>query len=155
MRSNPLLATLTALALTGCGVSVAPMMDATSDGAVDATATKTVTFVVTTRRTMRPTPLATVLVRAETAEGDAIESVTDSNGRVSLSLATQRRWDITFAHRDTGVRSIMGLRPEATRGEIALWMPPFFDKASAGSMARGTPRRFAHPTRHAQLSAAN
>jgi hypothetical protein len=108
------------------------MNDASTDAIVDSTTPTTVTFVVTTRRFMRPTPLAAALVRAETAEGDAIESVTDSNGRVSLSLASNQRWDVTFAHRDTGARSIMGLRPEATRGEIALWMPVLYDRLPSG-----------------------
>jgi hypothetical protein len=151
-QCNPLLATLAALALTHCGVSVAPMMDAGFDGDADAaTATNTVTFVVTTRRTMRPTPLASVLVRAETAEGDAIESVTDSNGRVSLSLATQRRWDVTFAHRDTGARSIIGLRPEATSGEIALWMPPLYGRLPQNP-ARFTRRLEDSPVRRVTLA---
>jgi hypothetical protein len=139
MKNHRLLAPLAALALSHCGVSVAPMNDASTD----ATTPTTVTFVVTTRRFMRPTPLAAALVRAETAQGDAIESVTDGNGRVSLSLASRQRWDVTFAHRDTGARSIMGLRPEATRGEIALWMPVFYDRLPRDPNAP--------PERHARL----
>ncbi len=154
MKNHRQFATLAAFALTHCGVSVAPMNDASTDSIVDATTPTTVSFLVTTRRFMRPTPLAAALVRAETAEGDAIESVTDANGRVSLSLAANQRWDVTFAHRDTGARSIMGLRPEATRGEIALWMPVFYDRLPRESNA--PPERRARledaPTRRIRLA---
>jgi hypothetical protein len=152
MNVTKTLLSLAALALSHCGVSVAPMNDASTDSIVDATTPTTVTFVVTTRRFMRPTPLAAALVRAETAEGDAIESVTDANGRVSLSLASNQRWDVTFAHRDTGARSIMGLRPEATRGEIPLWMPVFYNRLPSGPGRDRAARLEDAPTRRVRLA---
>lgn len=128
MTNKHSIALFAALFAIHCGNAVSPTADAAHDASSDAaTPAATVTFVATTHVAVNPSPVAGARVRAETAEGRVVEGMTDAQGRVELALTAGLRWDVTFAHRETQVVSILGLRPEAVQRDVAVWMDTLYE----------------------------
>ncbi|MDP3276870.1 MAG: hypothetical protein Q8Q09_16840, partial [Deltaproteobacteria bacterium] len=118
------LRTAICLVSLGCGNTVMPLQDGG-----DATVTDARLSIVTLRLisdfTAIRSGLGAAAVRAESASGEVMERFTDSDGRVTFALTEGRRWDVTFAHRNIGAISIIGLRPEAVTREVAVFKHTF------------------------------
>ena len=63
---------------------------------------------------------AMVAVRAEAEDGGSVEATTDADGACTLLLATNTRWNVTFAGAQITALSILGLRPEAVTDAIPV-----------------------------------
>ncbi|MDP3278611.1 MAG: hypothetical protein Q8Q09_25705 [Deltaproteobacteria bacterium] len=111
----------------GCGNTVSPLQDAGDVMLADVHASL-VTLRLTSDFTAVRSGLGAAAVRAESASGEVIERVTDIDGRVTFALTEGQRWDVTFAHRNIGAISIIGLRPEAVTREVEVFKHTFRDR---------------------------
>ncbi|MDP3276868.1 MAG: hypothetical protein Q8Q09_16830 [Deltaproteobacteria bacterium] len=112
----------------GCANTVTPLQDGGGDASVSDAHASLVTLRLASDFTAIRSGLGAAAVRAESASGEVIERVTDSDGRVTFALIEGRRWDVTFTHRNIGAISIIGLRPEAVTREVEVFKHTIYDR---------------------------